>query len=125
MTAAHCVAVFVVVPFMLPILPELSQWVKRKIPLYIGALPWNIGAMKGTKRITVQLTVPSDYKWIATMPFGEVVAFKRKPKIFKGKEPPDDLDGADVEYWDKQKDELSIFSSGTDCAEWKKTLRRI
>lgn len=80
------------------------------------------------KRKTVQLSVqiPAEYKWIAVMPFGTWFAFKRRPQIWIGQEPPEDPSPeARVKYWDKQPDELELFSENIDRPDWEQSLKQI
>jgi hypothetical protein len=78
--------------------------------------------IKTRMRLNVMVLVPKGYRWSAIQPWGELVLFRRKPKIVS--------DHHD-EYWDTQHDELPVTADDIEVerpwssATWKDSLRRI
>lgn len=74
------------------------------------------------KKIFVQVEIPTDYKWVAVQPWGEIMAFKHKPTLLTVTE-----DGIKLSpFWKMQANELVISNKGVPANESaEKTLQRI
>lgn len=79
-----------------------------------------------TKKITIEVNVPADCRFIAWQPFGQLTLFRRKPEIVK------DASGAgeSVEYWGVQKKEIELIGTAEIAVlnlkeDWKKSLKEI
>lgn len=79
-------------------------------------------------KFIIKLQVPKEYKWIAIQPWGQLVAFKDKPTIYKAVEHQDE-DGFIPSYWKvadgfRFHDELPITESISNKG-WRKSLCKI
>lgn len=73
------------------------------------------------KTITLSVSIPASYSYMATQPWGEIMLFMERPEIVK-----DPNDGGN--YWGFQKTELSLVNCvGTDIthAGWENSLKKI
>jgi hypothetical protein len=72
------------------------------------------------KTITIPISVPDDFKWMALQPYGTWTAFKRKPVIVE------EIEGdSTCYYWGVQNNELELSNNGPELENWKGSLKEI
>lgn len=75
------------------------------------------------KKINIEVVIDPLFKWIAVQPWGEVIAFTHKPKVFI--DWSEDESGR-VGYWEVTKGkEITLTQAGDQSENWKQSARRI
>lgn len=72
-----------------------------------------------TKQIKITISIPEDYKYLVTQPWGQKLLMINKPVLFEHKE-------GNIHYWEWQAGEISITNGSVADAkesEWRKVIK--